>query len=191
MDIDDPTTAVGALDAATAAPAAVLTALPTATPESTSGQMQIWKRCPALSRLQPALIDAPVCGAYYCAGALLPILAMPARTVASGAAACEKCGRQLTKVKHHRAHGAGRACTPRCKPFKHAVDSAALVPAVAVRSHKREPTDPGKQQPAPSVLIAPPPLLTPATATPTWLHDRDSWKDQGWKMIRGIARESP
>ena len=41
MEIDDPATAVGALDAAAVAAAAVLTALPTATPESTSGQMQI------------------------------------------------------------------------------------------------------------------------------------------------------
>ena len=41
IEIDDPATAVGALDAAAAAAATVLAALPTATPESTSGQMQI------------------------------------------------------------------------------------------------------------------------------------------------------
>jgi hypothetical protein len=62
-----------------------------------------------LSKLKLVLIDAPVCALLLCVGAPLPINAMPARTVASGAAACENCGRQLSKVKHHRPYGVGRA----------------------------------------------------------------------------------
>ena len=138
-----------------------------------------------MCRLQPALIDAPMCGAYCCAGAPLAGAGLEPRVNEYGQQLCELCGARLNRVKHHRAHGAGRACHPQCKPSKHAVDSAALVPAVAVRSHKRGPTDPGKQQPAPAVLIASPPLLTPAKATLTRLHDRDSWMEQGWKMMRG------
>ena len=150
MEIDDPTTAVGALDAAAAAAATVLAALPTATPESTSGQMQIWERYPALSRLQPALIDAPMCGAYCCAGAPRVCMGPSARVDSVGKLVCELCGRRLSKVKHHRPCGVGRACAPRCKPRERAVDDAAR-PAVAApvagphQSRKRRATsDPGE-----------------------------------------------
>jgi hypothetical protein len=78
---------------------------------------------------------------------------------------CEKCGRRLCEVKHHRAYGPGRICNPRCKHAKRAVDGAAPVP-VAARSHKRAPTDPGKQQTAAAVLLAPPP--PPPPPTPSW-----------------------
>jgi hypothetical protein len=50
--------------------------------------------------------------------------AVPRKT-AYGEPACERCCRQLARVPHHRAHGAGRACHPRCKPPKRAVEDNA------------------------------------------------------------------
>jgi hypothetical protein len=65
---------------------------------------------------------------------------------------CELCGRRLSKVKHHRAHGPGRACTPRCKPrqqtFELQAASAAAAAPVATRK-RRATSDPGESpQPA-------------------------------------------
>ena len=140
---------------------------------------------PTPAKLQPTLIDAPMCGAFCCAGAPSALSCTKQRVDIYEQPLCELCGRRLRTVKNTHPHGPGRACHPRCKPSKHAVDGIESISAVAVRSHKRAPTDPGKQQPAPAVLIAPPPLLTPAKATPTRLHDRNSWTEQGWKMIRG------
>jgi hypothetical protein len=66
---------------------------------------------------------------------------------------CELCGRRLSKVKHHRAHGPGRACHPRCKPTKGAAEgtAAALAPITAApkQSRKRRAvSDPGQPPPA-------------------------------------------
>jgi hypothetical protein len=103
-----------------------------------------------LFRLQPALIDAHVCGAYCCAGAPRVCAGPSARVDSVGKPACELCGRRLSKVKHHRAHGPGRICNPRCKPIKRAVDDAArsavpAAPAAGSRpSRKRAASDPGE-----------------------------------------------
>jgi hypothetical protein len=56
-------------------------------------------------------------------------------------------------VKHHRAHGPGRACTPRCKPAKRGVsvlDPDAAAPAAAAVAapqpkKRRTASDPGEQ----------------------------------------------
>lgn len=89
---------------------------------------------------------------------------MAVRRDAAGRQLCEICGRQLAKVKHHRPSGAGRACTPRCKPQKggNLLASAPTLPPP--RSHKKGASNPGKERPAPAVLIAPPPL--PPTPPP-------------------------
>jgi hypothetical protein len=53
----------------------------------------------------------------------------------AGKPACELCGCRLSKVKHHRPHGVGRACSPRCKPQKHAADASSLPLTPAAHSH--------------------------------------------------------
>ena len=91
-----------------------------------------------------------MCGAYCCAGAPQPFSATTARRTSSGEPACENCGRQLSKVKHHRPCGVGRACAPRCKPLGAPIDGAArpavAAPAAGPRpSRKRRATsDPGE-----------------------------------------------
>src|SRR4051812_27744674 len=52
------------------------------------------------------------------------ILGSHSRVDSSGWPACEKCGQRLNRVKHHRAHGNGRACTPRCKTLTNGIDDA-------------------------------------------------------------------
>ena len=101
-------------------------------------------------KLQPALIDAPMCGAYCCAGAPLAFSRAVARVDSAGRPACELCRRRLADVKHHRPCGVGRACAPRCKPLGAPIDGAAR-PAVAApaagphQSRKRRATsDPGE-----------------------------------------------
>jgi hypothetical protein len=83
-----------------------------------AGQQQILQGCTTLYKLKPVLIDAPVCVVSLCVDAPRRDLALTPRRTSTGRAACELCGRELSKVKHHRPHGAGRACTPRCKPLK-------------------------------------------------------------------------
>ena len=83
-----------------------------------------------MSRPQLVLIDAPVCGAYCCAGAPLVQTCAQPRTDGRRNQLCEKCGVRLSTVKHHRPYGPGRACHPQCKSQRCAVDDAAR-PAVA------------------------------------------------------------
>ena len=77
----------------------------------------------------------------------------PARTTANKPA-CELCGHELSKVKHHRPHGVGRACKKHSIPEKPSPTTASATKAVPVRSHKRKAeSDPG--QPSPAVVAAP------------------------------------
>jgi hypothetical protein len=120
------------------------------------------------------LIDAPVCCECLCAGAHLLSAAPAARVTSAGKPACERCGVQLNRVKHHRPHGAGRACAPRCKSSSSAADAASLPPTPAARSHKRSAPDSGKQQ---ALSTAPPP------PTPTLpLHKQATWHTHGWSL---------
>jgi hypothetical protein len=119
-----------------------------------------------LSRLRPALIDAPMYVLYCCVGSPLAGVGLHPRTNDYGQQLCEKCGERLNRVKHHRAYGPGRACHPRCQSQRRAADDTAPVPTAAARSHKRASTNPGKQQTAPAVLIAQPP--PPASPRPSF-----------------------
>jgi len=105
-----------------------------------------------MSMQQPALIDAPVSCACCCVAAPLPMSAMVARTLPSGAPACEICGRQLTKVKHTHRHGPGHACHPRCKRHvqtdEHSAATASVLPPKQSRK-RRATSDPG-QSPEPA-----------------------------------------
>jgi hypothetical protein len=61
---------------------------------------------------------------------------------------CELCGQRLSRVKHTREYGAGRACHPRCKLSKRAADEAAgAAPAVTAApkgKKRRAASDPGE-----------------------------------------------
>ena len=78
------------------------------------------------------------------------------RVDSTGWPACEKCGTRLSRVKHHRPHGAGRACTPRCKPSTsikqqsdatlHSSNSSSSSSAPSKPTHKRKSqSEPGQQ----------------------------------------------
>lgn len=120
-------------------------------------------------KLKAALIDAPMSCVCCHAAALQHFEALSARRTDSGKPACELCGRQLGKVKHHRPHGLGRACAPQCKQKKQPMECrAAIAAAVApVATRKRRATsDPGESpEPATSQavtrrVIAPEPAST-------------------------------
>jgi len=79
-----------------------------------------------------------------------------ARVDSAGWPACELCGRRLSRVTHHRAHGLGRACHPRCKareqPHKgEAASVAASAPPVTPRKRRAQ-SDPGE---LPAVTASP------------------------------------
>jgi hypothetical protein len=107
----------------------------------------------------------------YCHVAALQHFEAPsARRTHSGKPACELCGRQLGKVKHHRPHGLGRACAPQCKQKKQLMECKAAIAAAAaapVATRKRRATsDPGESpEPASSQaltrrVVAPDPAPT-------------------------------
>lgn len=106
------------------------------------------RSCPALSRLQPALINAPVDCACCCAGAPLLLAGTSEPRMDGKHQLCEKCGERLSRVKHHRAHGPGRACHPRCKLPERTADGAADAPAAATppppSRKRRAQSDPGE-----------------------------------------------
>ena len=88
----------------------------------------------------------------------------------AGKQICELCGARLSRVKHHRPHGPGRACTPRCKQSQQTVKSEAasatdVAPPVTTRK-RRATSDPGEspEPAAPSALTrriaAPKPAAT-------------------------------
>jgi len=80
-------------------------------------------------------------------GAPLQLVAASARQTAYGEPACEKCGRQLARIKHHRAHGVGRACHPRCKQRSEEADAATVINVAAEprpSKKRRAVSDPGE-----------------------------------------------
>ena len=126
--IMDPLTPLVGVDSPPAAsststpPAAVSTA--SAAVPFSSGQSHIGKACPALSKWRPSLIDAPVCCALLCVGAPLVAAGSPRMDASGLNQLCELCSTRISRVKHHRAHGPGRACHPRCKTLKRSADDA-------------------------------------------------------------------
>lgn len=111
------------------------------------------------------LVDAATSGAPF------PDASPTGRRTIDGHAACELCGRQLSHIKHHRPFGVGRACSPRCKPFKLKVDGA-------TRTHKR----PSSNSPAPPAPGAPLPVAqqTPQVQPP--LHQQSTWSTHAWQL---------
>ena len=172
MELVESAIATAAADPAAASAAAVLAALPQPTVVAPSGPMQLAQCCPALSKLKLRLRTAPVVCALLCIGALLQHAAATARQTAYGEPACERCGRQLARIKHHRAHGSGRVCHPRCKPLARAESvagaaaaAAVATPAAAAAAHtakqsrkRRAQSDPGESPPAQRTRTLPPAL---------------------------------
>lgn len=82
-----------------------------------------------------SLVDAPVCCTLLCVAISRATIGARPRVDPDGQLACERCGRRLNKVKHHRPHGIGRACAPRCNPIKrHSDDAHASVRADSASS---------------------------------------------------------
>ena len=78
-----------------------------------------------------------------CDEVVVPRISPLPRQPVDGHAACERCGRQLSKVKHHRPHGVGRACAPRCKEVKRSLDAEkAQLPAAHKPKKQRTASDP-------------------------------------------------
>lgn len=63
-----------------------------------------------------------------------------------GQPACERCGRRLSKVKHHRPHSPGRACAPRCKGAKRLSEERAASAERPTKIHRRTKSEPGQPQ---------------------------------------------
>ena len=106
----------------------------------------------------------------------------PARTTGNKPA-CELCGRELSKVKHHHPHGVGRACAPRCKPSKQAFNHDASEPQTVVRSHKRARSDPGQLLPAATAAVA---SFSPPAPPSLFAHSR--WLTHQCRITRGSRR---
>jgi hypothetical protein len=95
--------------------------------------------------MELVLIDTLVCGVMYEGGIPLVLGGTGTPRMDGKHQLCEKCGERLNRVKQHRAYGPGRACNPRCKSVKRAIEDDALKQPSAVRSHKRARSDPGEQ----------------------------------------------
>jgi len=65
-----------------------------------------------------------VCCALLCVGAPLVAAGSPRMDASGLNQLCELCSTRISRVKHHRAHGPGRACHPRCKTLKRSADDA-------------------------------------------------------------------
>lgn len=99
-----------------------------------------------MNRLQLALIDAVVRCACCAADRSFALSRATARVDSTGRPACERCGRRLADVKHHRAYGAGRACAPRCKGTKRSSEERTVSAEPAKKKHRRTKSDPGQLQ---------------------------------------------
>lgn len=113
------------------------------------------------------LIDGPVYVLHWCAGALVVQRCAQPKTDGNRNQLCEKCDRRLSTVKHHRVYGPGRACAPRCKSSKRAVDEGALKQPPAVRPHKRAKSDPGEAIPLTATRTRPHRITAPQPPPPT------------------------
>ena len=108
----------------------------------------------------------------YCSVDLSLSHSVPGPRVTSfGRPACEKCGIRLSLVKHHRPDGRGRACAPRCKPSKHALESVREQRPQSTerpaKKQRRTNSDPGQPLPIASTRLRvrapkpPPPTTKP------------------------------
>ncbi len=88
-----------------------------------------------------------MCCALLSVGASLVPVGLQPRRDSFGYQLCELCSARLNRVKHHRAHGVGRACHPRCKQRPEEVDAAAVIDVAAEArpsKKRRAASDPGE-----------------------------------------------
>jgi len=108
--------------------------------------------------------------ASLCVGVLVPPVSPAPRQTADGHAACELCGRQLSKVKHHHRHGPGHACHPRCKlqqqtSKSEAAPVAAAAPPPKQSRKRRAASDPGESPEPTASTVLTRRIAAPAPAT--------------------------
>jgi hypothetical protein len=102
-----------------------------------------------LSKLKLVLISACVFCALLCVVEPVVAAGLTPRRDSSDKQLCERCGQRLSRVKHHRAYGVGRACHPRCHESKSEVDtgehpiSAPTVITPKEKKRRRINSDPG------------------------------------------------
>jgi hypothetical protein len=99
------------------------------------------------------------------------------RVTSNGRAACQLCGRELSKVNHHRPSGPGRACAPRCKPQKHTLERVEEQRSHSTerpaKKQRRSKSDPGQPLPIASTRLRirapkpPPPTTKPRIMKPS------------------------
>ena len=122
--------------------------VPSAASAASAGEAHACGGCPTLSSLQHVLTDVLMSCACGDAGAALQADAAIPRQTAYGESACERCGRQLARIKHTRPHGPGKACHPRCKLFKHPITdtpaSADVASSPSAKKQRRTYSDPGE-----------------------------------------------
>jgi hypothetical protein len=85
---------------------------------SNDGSYKISRRCPTLSKCIGWVMNTSICMLMVDAGSPSVKVRAPRMDASGRNQLCERCGRRLAEVKHHRAYGAGEVCHPRCKDTK-------------------------------------------------------------------------
>ena len=123
------------------------------------------------------------CASLYVDAPLVPA-GLLSRRDSFGYQLCELCGARLSRVKHHRPHGVGRACKKHSIPEKPSPSIAPVAEAVPVRSHKRKAgSDPGELLPAAAAVVASPSL---PTSSSLFTHSR--WLTHQCRITPGSRR---
>jgi hypothetical protein len=152
---------------------------------------------------QPMLTDASMSCACWCIGAPWRAVAPRSRVTPNGRAACEECGRELSKCKGKLyKHDPGKICQ-QCYDGTRRNTPMLSVPVAPVRSHKRKHPPAGQNSSSiPAIRIAPPPIplvlplqqqgwkLHAASRTSralctSWLHLAEDNELKQWELKRG------
>jgi hypothetical protein len=172
MEIESSPIDSAAVDSATAAAATAMSDLSDQPSAAIAGQPQRGGLVPTCSKRKARSFCAPVCCASLWVGAPHVSACPTPRVDTSGKQACELCGTRLSTVKHHRPHGAGRACKACLVRMDRGTPAAPVVSATPVRSHKRKAgSDPGQLLPVAAAIAASLPLPAPLSlfAHSRWL----------------------
>ena len=122
-------------------------------------------RCTAIYKAKLRSYSTLMCCECCCVDAPRVVEGSPCMDASGLHQLCELCGRRLSKVKHHRPHGPGRACAPQCKQKQRFLESntpaAAAGPPAKQSRKRRAASDPG-ESPEPAAS----PALTRRIAAP-------------------------
>ena len=146
--------------------------------------------------MRPRSFGDSLCCTYCCVGAPRVNEGSRQRVDTAGWPACEICGRRLSKVKHHRTHGAGRACKKHDTAARRAAAPAStLIPRSKRPYDSLQPTQQWKRRKqareavtqvlddigVPLEVIAPPSIPSPADV----LHLSTAERDR-FRTVRGV-----